>query len=285
MAIKVAIANLKGGVGKSTATLYLSEALAVHFDQRVLVIDLDPQSNTSFMMLSRQGVEQAEQAGKTLPHFLLDNADGRQHPAGYVWPNASDLDELRKRGKRGKVDIIPSVPRMWFVEMIQEKRYYLENREPAVELKHSLDRYLGPILSFYDVIILDCPPGFSALTRAGLLSADVVISPTIADAVSVRSLADFAEFGLGEILKIRDRVAHFVLVSKYRSTSDDAREAPLLKKRYDVLEPFIKYSVEMTRATERVSATSTRTFGEKYGSFASDVRALADKLYRYVIPK
>jgi cellulose biosynthesis protein BcsQ len=67
---RVAIANLKGGVGKSTTTVLLAETLALFHRQRVLVIDLDPQSNTSYMLLSRAGVEIAERQQKTLMHFL-----------------------------------------------------------------------------------------------------------------------------------------------------------------------------------------------------------------------
>ncbi len=286
MALKMAIANLKGGVGKSTATLFLAEALAHFHDLRVLVVDLDPQANTSFMLLSREGVDRAEALGKTLPNFLLDLAPGGNiNPDGYLMTMVSDVEELFARGKRGRVDLFPSIPRMWFVEMVLEKRLYLEHLEPAEELKRAVDSQLAPLNSWYDLIIFDCPPGFSALTRAGLLSADVIISPTIADAVSVRSLADFVEIGLGDVLKVKNRVTHYVMISKYRAQSDDKVEAARLKKTYDVPEPYIKYSVEMTRATERIRANSRRRFGDKYGGLAPDIRALADTAYRYIIKR
>ena len=55
---KIAIAHLKGGVGKSTTTLFLAEQWSLKHKKRVLVIDLDPQSNVSYMLLSRRKVEE-----------------------------------------------------------------------------------------------------------------------------------------------------------------------------------------------------------------------------------
>ena len=93
--IKTAVANLKGGVGKSSTTLFLAEHWAVFQRRKVLVADLDPQANASYMLLSRAGVEQAENAHRTLPHLLDDALNG--HPLNsmaYIVPRASDLREI-----------------------------------------------------------------------------------------------------------------------------------------------------------------------------------------------
>lgn len=282
MAIRMAIANLKGGVGKSTTTLFVSEALAVFHGQRVLVVDLDPQSNTSFMLLSRDGLELAEGKGRTLPQFLIDlETKKKNHPTlqSYICAAASDLLELKGSAHRGKVDLLPSIPRLWFVESVFEKHWYMQDVDPAAELRLTLTTHLDPLDAWYDVIVFDCPPGFSALTRAGLLAADIVLSPTIADAVSLRSLSDFVEIGLGEVLK--RRIPHFVVISKYRSVNQ--AEADRARKKYDVLDPPIRESVEMTRATERSRFDSYRSFREKYGGLEADVRLLTDRLYRLAI--
>jgi len=57
--ITTAVANLKGGVGKSTTTLFVAEHWALK-GNKLLVVDLDPQASTSFMLLSRRRVEQLE---------------------------------------------------------------------------------------------------------------------------------------------------------------------------------------------------------------------------------
>ena len=283
MPFKLALANLKGGVGKSTSTVFIAEALACQAGLRVLIVDLDPQANASYMLLSREGVETAEASGKTLPHLLLDIASRRQvQAASYIWPLASDIIELQD-GKAGRVDILASIPRMWFVEMAEERRYYLANLDPARELHKILINRLAPLEGWYDLIIFDCPPGFSSLTRAGLLSADAIISPTIADAVSIRSLADFVEIGLRDILRMTGPIRHHVIISKFRSQSNDGIEADRLKMRHDVLEPYIRYTVDMTRATERLNLASRRNFRKKYEGLTADIVALSDKIYRKII--
>ena len=62
MAIRIAIANHKGGVAKSTTTMMVAEGLALQHGLRVLVIDMDPQCSVSTMLLSREGAD--EQADK-----------------------------------------------------------------------------------------------------------------------------------------------------------------------------------------------------------------------------
>ena len=115
------------------------------------------------------------------------------------------------------------------------------------------------------------------------MSAHAVISPTIADAVSIRSLSDFVEIGLGDVLHIKDRIEHYVIISKYRAHSDHVQEIEGLKRRYRVLEPYVRESVDMTHATERVRANSYRTYAEKYTGLKNDLRKLSDAVYRIVI--
>ena len=74
-----------------------------------------------------------------------------------------------------------------------------------------------------------------------------------------------------------------MLISKFQANETNRVEKARLQKAYVVLEPAIRYSVDMTRATERVRADSYRTFREKYGALETDVRALKDHVYRDVI--
>ncbi|MEZ5901305.1 MAG: ParA family protein [Hyphomicrobiaceae bacterium] len=286
MAARLAVANLKGGVGKSTTTMFLAETLALCHGVRVLVVDLDPQSSTSFMLLSSEGMDVAESMGRLLPKFLLDVEGKGPKPElhSYIVGEASDLEELRGRCVRGRVDVLPSVPRLWFVETVIEKRSYIQNVDPGAELRLTLGQYLHPLDAFYDLIIFDCPPGFSGLTRAGLLGADMVLSPTIADAVSMRSLTDFVEIGLGEVLQKKD-IPHFVVISKYQQRTTDPAEINRLRRRYDVLEPPIGFSIQMTKATQRLRHNSFRTYRAKYGRLEADIRALTDQFYRYALAK
>ncbi len=286
---RIAIANLKGGVGKSTTTVFLAECLALHHRLRVLVLDLDPQANCSFMFLSRKGVETAETGQKTLPHFLLErlesskpeNGSKKAELARFLSKNSSDLAELQASGG-GRVDLLPSIPRMWFVENKFEKIYHIQKKEPSIELGQIFDAGLKQIAADYDVALIDCPPGFSSLTRIGLLLADAIISPTIADEVSARSLRDFVDIGLGEILGFGTMRNHYVVVSKYIDNQRAQSMRQYLRGEYRVLEPSVRYSVKIMDALSSAGPGSTRSFRQKYQDRGAEVAKLAEATFSQV---
>src|ERR1700754_1124420 len=76
-----AVANLKGGVGKSTTTVMLADGLAYFYGMNVLVIDLDPQANSSQMLLTERGVQAASDQGKGVHHILQHFMAGKP-PSG-----------------------------------------------------------------------------------------------------------------------------------------------------------------------------------------------------------
>ena len=111
MSINVAIANHKGGVGKSTSTMMIAEGLALFHGRRVLVLDLDPQGMASRMMLSRYALDAAARERRTVMDLLLGYSGGRQGALPYyIAPGASDMTELRKSTDERRVDLIPSHP-------------------------------------------------------------------------------------------------------------------------------------------------------------------------------
>ena len=117
-----AIANLKGGVGKSTTTLMLADGLAYYYGAEVLVIDLDPQANSSQMLLTEKGLQAAFNQGKGVAH-LIDQISRKEPPslANLILPNAVTLEALRKADaqdkRQGWVSIIPSHPMIRLKEM------------------------------------------------------------------------------------------------------------------------------------------------------------------------
>lgn len=147
MAKVIAVANQKGGVGKTTTTVNLSTALA-DLGKRVLLVDLDPQGNST----SGLGIEKSALAG-SLYEVLLEGFA----PRGAILP--TDVERLH---------ILPATVDLAGAEV---QLVPLENREFL--LKEALKKVQGR----YDFIFIDCPPSLGLLTLNGLSAANSVLIP------------------------------------------------------------------------------------------------------------
>lgn len=283
MGVHVAIGNLKGGVGKSTTALMLAEGLAWYHGKKVLVLDLDPQANLSFMLLSRQGVEETDRAGRSLARYLhaLTNAQP-EDLSSFLYTGATDVRDLRRGLMDGRVDLLPSLPGLRFEELAYERRAYRtgpEDADPARDLAKAFKRDLEWAAITYDLILIDCPPGFSTLSRAGLLLADIIVSPTIADAISVRALKDFVDIGLHEHLNLGN-LPHYLVITKFLGNSETEQQRTLLRKTYKVFEPSVQHKVDVIRAATPRRPNQVRGFREKWGSSTGVVKLLANEANR-----
>ncbi|NDY94234.1 ParA family protein [Wenzhouxiangella limi] len=143
----VAVANQKGGVGKTTTALNLAAGLA-ELDRRVLLIDMDPQGNST----TGCGVE-LEQHEATVCEVLM----GEQ-----------DAESLVRRIEAMKIDLIPANGDLTAAEVA-----LLELDDRAGVLKQEL----RPLRERYHHIIIDCPPALNVLTLNALTAADGVLIP------------------------------------------------------------------------------------------------------------
>ena len=143
----IAIANQKGGVGKTTTAINLSACLA-EAGQRVLVIDIDPQGNTT----SGLGVMKDE-IENTVYEVMLQEIG---------------MEDAIIKGVFDNLDIVPSNVNLAGAEIdlidAEDREYILKNE-------------IGKIKSGYDYIILDCPPSLSMLTVNAMTAANTVLVP------------------------------------------------------------------------------------------------------------
>ena len=143
----IAIANQKGGVGKTTTSINLSACIAAK-GKKVLVIDIDPQGNTT----SGYGIEKNE-LENTIYELILGDCSIEDCILKEVFPNIS---------------ILPSNVNLAAAEIeligVEKKEYILKNEVDWVK-----DRF--------DFIIIDCPPSLSLLTVNAMTTADSVLVP------------------------------------------------------------------------------------------------------------
>jgi len=147
----VALANQKGGVGKTTTAINLAASVAA-LGRRVLVVDSDPQGNTS-SGLGYQGEGEHREA----PHLYHCYSDGVSAQEAEV--AVADLPKLRLLPSR--IDLIGVE-----VELMN-----------AVKRERLLAAILEPARAEYDFIFIDCPPSLGLLTINALTAADAVIIP------------------------------------------------------------------------------------------------------------
>src|SRR3954453_18200591 len=150
-----ALANQKGGVGKTTTAINLAACLA-EAGERTLVVDLDPQANATSGL--------GERANGSSSLDLLDGIS---------------LDRLPKPTRFPRLDLVPSKP---------------ELAGAAVELSRRDDgeRYLAESLAHvdgFDFVLLDCPPSLGPLTVNALAASDRVIVPVQAEYYALEGLA------------------------------------------------------------------------------------------------
>jgi len=163
----VAVANQKGGVGKTTTAINLGAALAA-LDRKVALVDLDPQANAT----SGLGFSKENNGANSYSVLLGHSAADALRPTGF--PNLSLLPSTR--------DLVGAE-----IELVGSA-----DREQQLRLA------LGPLRSNADFVFVDCPPSLSLLTVNALTAADSVLIPLQAEY--------FALEGLTELLDTIDRI-------------------------------------------------------------------------------
>lgn len=172
----ISVINYKGGVGKTTVTANLAAELAYR-KKRVLAIDLDPQTNLTFSFIKVEEW-QKKYEGKTIK-FWFDSIIYRKKTV----PSFKDLI-IKVQG----LDLISS--HLSLVDIDMELSPMLTGTTPGQQQEYFLNTYslireeLKQLESDYDVVLFDCPPNFSIVTRNAIVASDYYVIPAKMDYLS-----------------------------------------------------------------------------------------------------
>ena len=237
MATVISMINLKGGVAKTTTTVAVAQLLDVEFRKKVLVIDLDPQTNATMMLIGDRKWRELNEKGNTIAQLFRDALSDQKT----FDLKASLQRKVGSVSESKRVDLIPSSLDLIDVqdELATMSRGRFHAANPVDVLRRAL---LRPVLETdeYDFILIDCPPSLGLVTLNGLRISDYYLIPTIPDFLStygipqiIQRVTDFSET-IGHQLEPLG-----ILATKYRTQSPvhnqqlrvlkQETDAPLLK--------------------------------------------------------
>ncbi|MGR6526161.1 ParA family protein [Rhodococcus erythropolis] len=257
----VATINLKGGVGKTTTTAALAEMLSGEFGQRVLLIDLDPQTNLTIMMVGERRWGEVDSLNLTIAS-LFDAA---------VASNGADYDisRLILRGvsplkKVMSVDLIPSsLALIGMQEKVAAAALGIGNESTDILL-----RALTPVVDNYDYVLIDCPPNLETITLNGLRAADAYIIPTIPDVMSTYGIGPIQERVKSHGERWGKSIVELgIVVTKYRRASSVHRNTvDDLNRRKDIGMVFPSLIPEANQIAAAAEYADFGTLRQKYGT-------------------
>jgi chromosome partitioning protein len=259
----LAFINFKGGVGKTATVVNIGATLVKLHEKKVLIVDIDPQSNSSVWLMRPDRWHEHVAGGRRSTFQIYDDALNNKNRFDFeealvrgvvTWTGFTDLPRLH---------LLPAA-----VELLRVEDKIHELRPSTIH--QLLDAALSAYFKEYDYVLLDCPPNLYSTTRGAIFSADSCVVPYVPDFLSLSGFQVLAE----EILNMRQKFAPYLpgrrrpnigalIVSHYRHSGNVYRLAinelelsiaqlqrsGLLSTHTTILEPYVRHCVRVAEST------------------------------------
>lgn len=239
----ISVANQKGGVGKTTTTINLSAALAEK-GKKILIIDIDPQGNTS----SGFGVDK-NQKDNTVYELIL----------GYCPINEAIIHEVVSG-----IDLIPSN-----VNLAGAEIELIDKTHKEAILKKELDY----VRDDYDFIMIDCPPSLNVLTVNAMVASDTVLVPIQCEFYALEGLSQL----IHTINLVRERLNRRLDIEGIVFTMYDSR-TNLSQQVVENVKAHVTQHIYETMIPRNVRLAEAPSYGEPITIY--DPRSVGAEAYR-----
>ncbi len=186
--------NLKGGVGKTSLTVALAEFLAEEDNYKILVIDIDPQTNATVSLISQNKWEELDNQGKTLARMFEDKISGSTQ---FNLQDSIIRKVSNVHGGIRNLDLLPSSLKLIDLQdrlgQIPSLTYY--RISPVEVLQDAMKDVIEA--EEYDYIFIDCPPNLGLITQNALKISTNYLIPVVPDIIST--------LGIPQIIQNVDR--------------------------------------------------------------------------------
>ena len=252
----LSILNMKGGVGKTTVSAHVMRVLYHRTQKRVLLIDLDPQFNLTQAVLTQDAYDKILDEKKTVmaafepqPSNDFFQVKATKDPPPAATSIAKRLRQVGK-GEVAKLDLIPGSFDLMKYTMIDD----------AKQLKIAYDYFkwfISNAKKEYDIIVLDCNPSSSFVTKCALENSDYVLSPVRPDKFSI--------LGVGMVDKLFEHLGitpvHMTLINGVKRY-DAMTQVELELRGHDKFGPTV--------LTQRLPISKLLEAASEYTGFATD---------------
>lgn len=238
----IALVNQKGGVGKSTTAVNLGAALAVQ-GRKVLVVDCDPQGNTT----TGFGIEKH---GLTLDVYN-------------VLMQEATIDDVVQRTELETLQLVPATINLAGAEIELVSGLSRETR---------LRQAIAPVAARFDFVLIDCPPSLGLLTINALTAAEEIIIPVQAEYYALEGLSQLTAV----VRRVREALNPTLHVSGVLVTMFDGRTR-LAMEVLDELEKFFPEQMFKTQIPRNIRLSEAPSFGKPVILF--DVKSRGAQAY------
>ncbi len=179
--------NLKGGTGKTTLAIAVSEATCLLFNKKIALIDCDFQSSASISILGRTQFNALVSRERTLDGAMLQAIS---NPNGFALKEYVVPSPLAVTEAVGRLSCLPASPHMPRSER-QILSHFLKNNDLESACQQAsvyIAKAIRSLTAHFDLVIVDCPPGVTLFSEGAVRASDFLIVPTLPNDISIGAI-------------------------------------------------------------------------------------------------